>query len=80
MEMEGNAVDKKGTNKLRDLFIRRMTVDSETKDRRRKDFNQAIFHVESDEDIDAWNAECEKYGMQKKKIWSKLSCLVGNIS
>ena len=29
--------------KLRALFIKRMTEDSETRDRRRKDFNQAIF-------------------------------------
>ena len=28
---------------LRELFIKRMTVDSEHNDRRRKDFNQAIF-------------------------------------
>lgn len=28
---------------LRELFIKRMTVDSETNDARRKDFNQAIF-------------------------------------
>ena len=30
-------------HELRELFIRRMTEDSETTDRRRKDFNQAIF-------------------------------------
>lgn len=34
---------------LRELFIKRMTVDSETTDRRRKDFNQAIFHFDDDE-------------------------------
>ena len=28
---------------LRDLFIKYLTEDSETTDRRRKDFNQAIF-------------------------------------
>lgn len=28
---------------FKDLFIKRMTVDSETQDRRRKDYNQAIF-------------------------------------
>ena len=28
---------------LRELFIRRMTVDSETTDRRRRDYNRAIF-------------------------------------
>lgn len=30
-------------NRLRELFIKRMTIDSETHDKRRKDFNQAIF-------------------------------------
>ena len=29
--------------KMRELFIKRMTVDSKHHDRRRKDFNQAIF-------------------------------------
>lgn len=35
-------------SELRELFIRRMTEDSETKDARRKDFNQAIFGVRPD--------------------------------
>jgi hypothetical protein len=54
-----------------------MTVDSEKTDRRRKDFNQAIFCIESNEDVDAWNAECEKYGLKKKgygssyPVWSE---------
>lgn len=30
-------------SRLRELFIKRMTEDSETQDRRRKDYNQAIF-------------------------------------
>ena len=34
--------------KLRELFIKRMTVDSETHDARRKDFNQAIFGFNDD--------------------------------
>ena len=34
--------------KLRALFIKRMTEDSETNDARRKDFNQAIFHYDDD--------------------------------
>ena len=34
---------KKQIEDLRDCFIKRMTVDSETQDRRRKDYNQAIF-------------------------------------
>lgn len=35
--------DKSCIVELRDLFIKRMTVDSEHNDRRRKDYNQAIF-------------------------------------
>lgn len=34
---------KKVIAELRELFIKRMTVDSDHNDRRRKDFNQAIF-------------------------------------
>ena len=34
--------------KLRVLFIKRMTEDSETHDRRRKDYNQAIFNFRED--------------------------------
>ena len=34
---------KKNFAELRDLFIKRMTIDSEHNDRRRKDYNQAIF-------------------------------------
>jgi hypothetical protein len=34
---------KKIISELRDLFIKRMTVDSDHNDRRRKDYNQAIF-------------------------------------
>lgn len=70
-------MNKNQLNLLRELFIRRMTVDSETTDRRRKDFNQAIFHIESNEDVDEWNAECEKYVLQKKgygssyPVWSE---------
>lgn len=43
---------------LRKEFLRLLTTDSETKDRRRKDFNQAIFNAEhgwavwSDTDLD----------------------------
>ena len=39
---------KKNFAELRELFIKRMTVDSETHDRRRKDFNQAIFGYRDD--------------------------------
>ena len=38
---------------LKQLFIKRMTEDSETQDRRRKDFNQAIFHYYDEDDIRA---------------------------
>lgn len=34
---------KKNFAELRELFIKRMTVDSDHNDRRRKDYNQAIF-------------------------------------
>ena len=66
-------------NRLRELFVRRMTVDSETTDRRRKDFNQAIFHFESDEEVDNYNHYCEQYGLPKKKygatypVWSEMT-------
>ena len=35
-------------SRLRELFIKRMTEDSETQDRRRKDYNQAIFGFQDD--------------------------------
>ena len=63
---------------FRELFIRRMTVDSDHNDRRRKDYNQAIFHYEDDESVDAWNEDCEKYGLSKKEygrtyqVWSNM--------
>ena len=47
---------------LRQLFIKRMTEDSETQDRRRKDFNQAIFHYYSDDDIKYNTEYIKKYG------------------
>lgn len=37
---------------FKELFVKRMAVDSETHDRRRKDYNQAIFH---------WNYALEEY-------------------
>lgn len=33
-------------SELRDEFLRLLTTDSETKDRRRKDYNQAIFNAD----------------------------------
>jgi hypothetical protein len=35
-------------SRLREEFLRLLTQDSETKDRRRKEYNQAIFAPESD--------------------------------
>ena len=35
-----------GVDKLRAEFLRMLTVDSKTKDRRRREFNQAIFNAE----------------------------------
>lgn len=63
---------------FRELFIKRMTVDSNHNDRRRKDFNQAIFHYESNEDVDMWNRECDIFGLPKKRygqtypVWSEM--------
>lgn len=63
---------------FRKLFINRMTVDSDHNDRRRKDFNQAIFRYESREEVDAWNKDCERYGLPKKRhgqtypVWSEM--------
>lgn len=37
-------------SELRDLFIKRMTVDSDHSDSRRKDYNQAIFSWWEDEE------------------------------
>ena len=50
----------KTIEKFRELFIKRMTVDSETTDRRRKDYNQAIFGF--------WDDEPEKGSYM---IWSE---------
>ena len=41
---------KKNFAELRELFIKRMTIDSDHNDRRRKDYNQAIFHYEYDDE------------------------------
>lgn len=52
---------------FRELFIKRMTVDSNHHDRRRKDFNQAIFHYEDDDEVDSWNETCEAVGLPRKR-------------
>ena len=56
---------------LKQLFIKRMTEDSKTQDRRRKDFNQAIFHYYSNEYIETVNKyskEYEKYGLSSLTV------------
>ena len=60
--------------KIRELFIRRMTVDSDHHDRRRKDYNQAIFSFYSDEDIDHWNEHCAEFGFAKRKYGQTYQC------
>lgn len=54
---------KKNFAELRDLFIKRMTVDSDHNDRRRKDFNQAIF---------GWSDERYKAPENTYQIWSEM--------
>jgi hypothetical protein len=72
------AEGKKNFEELRQLFIKRMTVDSNHNDRRRKDYNQAIFHYEDNEEVDTWNKDCEKFGLAKKEygqtyqVWSHM--------
>lgn len=60
--------------KLRVLFIKRMTTDSETQDKRRRDFNQAIFNYESDEVVESWNKECAKWGLAPKRKGDTYPC------
>lgn len=40
--------ENKSVAALRELFIKRMTVDSESQDKRCKDYNQAIFGLKAD--------------------------------
>lgn len=47
-------------SELRRLFIKRMTEDSETQDRRRKDYNQAIFGYCDD-------------GIRTYQVWNEIS-------
>ena len=54
---------KKNFAELRELFIKRMTVDSDHKDRRRKDFNQAIF---------GWSDEEDKTPEKTYQIWCEM--------
>lgn len=41
-------IEKERVDALRELFIKRMTVDSESQDKRRRDYNQAIFGLKAD--------------------------------
>lgn len=59
---------------LRRLFILRMTIDSTTNDRRRKDYNQAIFHVYTDDEIEEWNRYCGDVGLPKRKQGDSYAC------
>ena len=52
-------------DELREAFIRRMTVDSDHHDRRRKDFNQAIF--------DYWSDNEAKDPRDTYLVWSDLT-------
>lgn len=76
-EQEINNI-KDNFTELRKLFIKRMTIDSDHNDRRKKDFNQAIFHYEDDDAVDSWNKDCEKFGLHKKEynqtyqVWSNM--------
>ena len=62
---------KKLLSDFRKLFISRMTVDSVHHDRRRKDFNQAIFHYEDKEAVDAWNMDYLKRNMVKHILYGQ---------
>ena len=46
-------MNKGDSKRLRELFIKYLTQDSETKDARRREFNQAIFNA--DEGWAIWN-------------------------
>lgn len=49
--------DKRTFQKFKELFVKRMTEDSETNDRRRKDYNQALFFYDEHrkEYTQVWN-------------------------
>ena len=55
---------KKTIEELRELFIKRMTVDSPHNDRRRRDYNQAIF---------GWWNDDEKDPEYTYPVWSQMS-------
>lgn len=45
---ESIETESRTINEFRELFIKRMTVDSITRDRRRRDYNQAVFGFRRD--------------------------------
>ena len=55
---------KKVIAEMRELFIKRMTVDSDHNDRRRKDYNQAIF--------DWWDDEPNKTPENTFQCWASM--------
>lgn len=63
--------ENKSVASLRELFIKRMTVDSESQDKRRRDYNQAIFHYEPDEDVDSYNEWAERNGIRHRKQYGE---------
>ena len=71
---------------LREMFIKRMTIDSETTDRRRKDYNQAIFYYDDfyDEHRQCFNDTSMEMVLQcfddAVKDWRKTFCDVENCS
>ena len=74
---------KKNFANLRELFIKRMTIDSEHNDRRRKDYNQAIFCDYGRGEHEAvWNETTMEMVLQcfddAVKDWRKSFCDVKN--
>lgn len=87
VHMEREIADYRGEiEKLRELFVRRLTVDSETQDRRRREYNQALFsyysddffHKTSEETYQRWNEITLEMVMQKfdaaVKDWRRTFC------
>lgn len=52
--------DRKLLQEFKELFIKRMTVDSETQDKRKKDYNQAIFFYDD-------------YSKEYKPVWNEIT-------
>jgi hypothetical protein len=54
---------------LRAEFVRLLTVDSETRDRRRKDFNQAVFFPPNDPPCICSDGWCVHRHVAGKAVW-----------